>query len=161
METAFFWIIWGLVSFWALKTFYYSFSRKRFDGLRKTALVLNLSVLILTLLPWLPPSLGGKTGLILAAEGNVFELLFILLLVGAVVLFLRKEASLLKIASGVTIANTFVLFATMIVLRPGTFVLSFYDCAPIVAASLLLFCDVVVLLLWQQLELKQRKGRRR
>ena len=42
----------------------------------------------------------------------------------------------------------------MIQSRPGTFVLTLYDIPPIIAALSLLVGDVVVLLLWQQLELK-------
>ena len=161
METVLFWIVWGLISFWALKTFYYSFSGKKLEGLRKTALGIHLAVFILAFLPWLPPSLGGKTGIALALEGNIFAVLFVFLLVGSVVLFLMKDIFLLKIASGATIVNTIVLFVLMYTLRPGSFVLTLYDIAPIVAVLLFLVCDVAVLLLWQQLQLKERKVKSR
>ena len=161
METVLFWIVWGLISFWALKTFYYSFSGKKLEGLRKTALGIHLAVFILAFLPWLPPSLGGKTGLTLALEGNVYAMLFVFLLVGSVVIFLMKDIFLLKIASSATIVNTIVLFVIMNTLRPGSFVLTLYDIAPIIAVLLFLVCDVVVLLLWQQLQLKERKVKSR
>ncbi len=157
METALFWIAWGLISYWALKTFYYSFSKGKLERLRKTVFGINLAVLVLTFLPWLPPSLGGKTGLTLAFEENVLALFFIILLVTSVILFIMKETPLLKLASLATFANTFLLFIIMYQLRPGTFVLSRYDIAPIVAVLLLLVNDVAALLLWQQLQLKTRK----
>ena len=160
METALFWIVWGVVSFWALKTFYFSFSRAKLDGLRKAALGINLAVLVLTFLPWLPPELGGKTGLNFALDGNVLAVLFIIFLIISIVLLLTKTPSNLKTASSATIVNTIILFTLMMQIRPGTFTLSFFDLAPIVAVFFLLVCDVIVLLLWQQLQLKGNKGKR-
>lgn len=157
METAFFWIAWGIISFWALKTFYYSFSKEKLERLRKAAFGINLSVLILFLLPWLPPALSGKSGIMLALEGNILAIFFLILLIISIVLFLAKSQSNLKIASIAIVVNTIILFALMIQARPGTFTLSFFDIAPIVAVILLLVGDVAVLLLWQQLQLKERK----
>lgn len=153
METAFFWIAWGIISLWALKTFYYSFSKRKLESLRKAVLGINLSVLILSFLPWLPPGLGGKNSLSLAFEGNVLAVLFLFFLIISIVLFLTETPSNLKIASTATIANTFILFTLMTRVRPGTFTLSLFDIAPIIAFMLLLVCDVAVLLLWQQLQL--------
>ncbi len=93
----------------------------------------------------------------LAWEGNVLAVLFIFLIIVPVILFLTKTPSNYKIASGATIANTFVLFALMYQLRPDTFILSLFDIAPIIAFMILLVGDVVVMLLWQQLDLKRRK----
>lgn len=157
MERIVFWVAWGIISFWALKTFYYSFNKSKFEGLRKSALGVNLAVLILTFLPWLPLSLGEKSGLTLAMEGNLLAVLFLTFLIISIILFLTKNKSNLKIASIVTIINTFILFALMMQIRPGTFTLTLFDVAPIIAFLLLLVCDVAVLLLWQQLQLKSRK----
>lgn len=157
METAVFWIAWGVISFWALKTFYYSFSVRKLENLRKAALGINLSVFILSFLPWLPPALDNKTGIMLAFEGNIFAVLFLFFLILSVVLFLSKTSSYLKIASIATSANTFILFTLMTQVRPGTFTLSLHDIAPIIAVLLLLVGDMVVLLLWEQLQLKQKK----
>ncbi len=159
METAFFWIAWGLISFWALKTFYYSFSKEKIDSLRKAAFGINLSVLVLSFLPWLPLALGGKSGLELALQGNILAILFFILLSISIILFLGKVPSNLKIAAGATIINTFVLFVLMYQLRPETFILTLYDIAPIIAALLLLVGDVAVLFLWQQLQLKEKRKR--
>lgn len=160
MESAIFWIVWGIISFWALKTFYYSFSKAKLDGLRKAAFGISLAVLILTFLPWLPLTFGGKTGLSFAFEGNFLAVLFIIFLIISILLFLTKTPSNLKIASITTFANTFVLFILMMQLRPGTFTLTLFDIAPIIAFMFLLVGNVVVLLLWQQLQMKQKKGKR-
>jgi|SRR3989344_996518 len=156
METALFWIAWGIISFWALKTFYFSFSREKLERLRKTALGLNIAILVLTLLPWLPSELGAKTGLNLALDGNVLSILFVILLLSSAILFLTKDAMLLRLASIVTIVNTFILFVLMYALRSGTFTLTLFDIAPIIAVLFLLIGDVVGLLLWQQLQLKKK-----
>lgn len=161
METAFFWIAWGFISFWALKTFYYSFSNQKLERLRKSALGITLAVFVLTLLPWLPPSFGGKTGLNLAFEGNQLAALFVILLLTSIAMFIAKKSSLLKLAAAATLANTFIIFILMYQLRPGTFVLTLYDIAPIIAVMFLLVADVVVLLLLQQLQLMGKKGRKK
>ena len=161
METAFFWIAWGLVSSWVLKTFYFSYDKDKLNKLRKTALGINLAVFILALLPWLPPSLGGTSGLTLALQGNILAVLFFILLTTSVLLFLTKVPSNLKIAAGTTITNTFVLFVLMYQLRPGTFILTPYDIAPIIAFMFFLVGDLVVMLLWQQLQLKERRGKKK
>lgn len=166
METALFWIFWGIISFWTLKTFYYSSSKQQLERLRKTALGIQLGVLMLTLLPWLPaspaggpPTLGEKSGLILALEGNVLAVLFLIVLVTSTILFLTKTSLHLKIASGMTMINTLVLFVLMTQLRPDTFTLSLFDIAPIIAMFMLLVENVVVLLLWQQLQLLEKKSK--
>ncbi len=156
METIVFWVAWGFISFWALKTFYYSFNKHKLEGLRKSALGINLAVLILSFLPWLPPELGGKSGIALALEGNLLAVLFLILLITSIVLFLTKTPSNLKIASIAVIINTFTLFALMMQIRPGTFTLTLFDVAPIIAFMFFLICDVVILLLWQQLQLKNK-----
>ena len=156
METVVFWILWGLISFWALKTFYYSFSKEKLEKLRKANLGFSGAVLILSLLPWVPLSMGGLSGAELALSGNFPALLFFVLLLNALMLFFRKEALFLKIGAVVTILLTIVLFILMLVLRPGTYILSFYDIAPIVAILLLLCQNIAVLLLWQQLDLQKK-----
>lgn len=167
MKTVFFWILWGAISFWALKTFYYSFSKEKLERLRKSALGINLAILLLTFLPWLPVppaggplTLGGNSGLVIALNGNILALLFIILLIASIVLFLTKDALLLKIGSVITIINTFMLFVIMYNLRPETFVLTLFDIAPIITVMLLLVNDAALLLLWQQLQLKE-KGKKR
>lgn len=161
MESVFFWIAWGVLSFWALKTFYYSFSKDSLERLRQAALGIHLAVLVLTFLPWLPPSLGGKSGIFLAFEGNSLAILFIILIIVPITIFHLKKERLYTVGASAAITNTFVLFALMYRLRPGTFTLSLFDITPIVIFMNLLVSNVVVLLLWQQLQLKHRKKRGR
>lgn len=157
MKSAFCWFAWGIISFWALKTFYFSFSREKLERLRKAMFGINLAVLVLTFLPWLPATLSGKSALALALEGNVLTLLFIILLLAPIASLLIRKTAAVKLAAITTIVNTILLFILMFQLRPGTFVLTFFDMAPIVAFLFLLIDDVVVLLLWQQLQLKEKK----
>ena len=156
MEIAFFWIAWGIISFWALKTFYFSFSKEKIERLRKAALGFHLAIFVLIFLPWLPPALGGASGLTLAFTGNMLAALFLALIILSTILFLTREAFLMKVAVGITIVNTFILFTLMYSLRSTTFTLTPYDIAPIIAALFLLICDVTVLLLWQQLQLREK-----
>lgn len=157
METAVFWAAWGIISFWALKTFYYSFNKHKLESLRKAALGINLAVLILTFLPWVSLSLSGKSGFAIAMEGNILAALFLIILIASIVLLLTKSQPNLKIASVGVIINTFTLFGLMVQIRPGTFTLTLFDIAPIIVFVFLLVCNVVVLLLWQQLQLGKNK----
>src|SRR3989344_8736482 len=156
METVVFWIVWGIISFWALKTFYYSFSKEKLELLRKANLGYSAALSVLSFLPWIPPFMGGLSGLGLALGGNFLAILFFVFLLNSLVLFFRKEALFLKIGAVLTILSTIVLFTLMIILRPGTYTLSPYDIAPIVAILLLLCQNVAVLLLWQQLDLQKK-----
>lgn len=161
METALFWVVWGLISFLALKTFYYSFSKDKLDRLRTSALFINLSVFILAFLPWLPSALGAKSAIVIAREGNGLAIIFIILIIVPILIFYLKKEKLYTVGASAVIANTFTLFALMYQLRPGTFTLSLFDLVPIVAFMSLLVGNVVVLLLWQQLQLKQHTKRQK
>lgn len=156
MERVFFWITWGVISFWALKTFYFSFAKEKIERLRKAALGFHLAILILAFLPWLPPALGGTSGLMLTLTGNMLAILFLALIILSSILFFTKKPFLMKVAAGLTFTNTFILFALMYSLRLTTFTLTLYDLAPIIAFLVLLICNVTVLLLWQQLQLKEK-----
>src|SRR3989338_4141972 len=80
METLFVWIAWGIISVWALRTFCFSFSKEKLERLRKTSVGLTALVLVLTLLPWLPPFLGGANAVSLALDGNTLAILLFSLL---------------------------------------------------------------------------------
>lgn len=136
MPVALFWLAWGMISFWALKTFYYSFAKEKLERLRKAALGISLAVLILNI--GMTPRLPG---------------IFILLLITAIALYTTHNHVFLRIATIATIINTLWLFFIMFSLRPGTFSLTGSDAAPIFAALLLLTNTVAGLLLWQQLDL--------
>ena|SRR3989344_233136 len=96
METAFFWIAWGAISFWVLKTFYFSFDKNKLQKLRLTAFGIDLSVLILFFLPWLPFSLGGQSGWELIIQGNIFVIVLGILITCSLLTFLTKEKEFLK-----------------------------------------------------------------
>jgi len=178
METVFFWIAWGLISFWAIKTFYFSYNKEKVKRLRLAALGINLSVLVLFFLPWLPGSkeipqlVASRSGWQLFTEGYIDIALFFILLLSSIILFStasnaatatsdgasnNKSGSLLKIASSFNIINSILIFVIMMRLMPGTFKLKLNDIAPIITALMLLIGNVVVLLLWQQLQLKEKK----
>lgn len=161
MEAFFFWIAWGVISFWALKTFYFSFSKEKIERLRKVALGFHLAILILAFLPWLPPELGSASSLTLALTGNMLAILFLVLVTLSTILFFTKDPFHMKVAAGMTFTNTFVLFTLMYSLRSTTFTLTFYDIAPIMTILILLICDVAVLLLWQQLQLREKGVKRK
>lgn len=157
METILFWIIWGVVSFWALKNFYFSYNKRKVDALRKASLGLDLSVLFLFLFIWQPAASGGKTGLSLLLTGNMKIIILFLLIILSIFLFTTSDKLLLKAGVLLQITASIFIFVAMISLMPDTFVLRFSYVAPIIAALLLLTGDVSSLLLWQQLELKERK----
>lgn len=139
MATVLFWLVWGIISFWALRAFYYAFSKKKLEHLRKSALCLNLAAFVLTFIPTRQPTF------------------FSLLLFVSLVLFVFRDALLLKIGSALTILATILLFVSMVSLKPGSFSLTRLDIAPILTALLLLVNTVAVLLLWQQLDLRKKK----
>lgn len=149
----------GLISFWALKTFYFSYYKDKLQKLRLTALGIELSVLILFFLPWLPPSQGKTTGWELIQQGNVSVVLLGILVIGSALAFLTKDKSLLKAGSVSHLIVSVLFIFAMIQLMPGTVTLTLASIAPIVASLLLLVGNVVVLLLWQQLQLK-KKGKK-
>src|SRR3990167_8197411 len=156
MEAIFFWIAWGIISIWTLRTFYYSFSKEKLEKLRKTSIGLTTSVLVLTLLPWLPLDLGGSSAVVLALEGIGAASILLVLLIVSLILFFQKEYVFLKTASVLSVIATLDLFALMVIIRPATFTLSLYDIAPIVAVLILLILDVAVFLLWQQMQLLKK-----
>lgn len=159
METVFFWITWGLISFWVIKTFYLSYDKNKLNNLRKTAFGVNLSVLILFFLPWPPQLQGGLTGWELILQGNMLVILLGILIVFSTLAFLAKDKMFLKAGSISHITASVLLILIMINVMPGTFLLTFQSIAPILASMLLLAGDVVVLLLWQQLQLKRKRIR--
>ena len=157
MKTVFFWIAWGIISFWALKTFYFSYDKGKLQKLRETAFYINLSVLILFLLPWLPLSQGGFSGWELIEQGNPLVSVLVVLVIASFTLFLTKNRNSLKAGAVLHITASMLLIITMIRLTPGTVKLTLGSIAPIIASLLLLIGNVVVLLLWQQLQLETKK----
>ena len=156
MEITIFWIAWGIISFWALRTFYFSFTSQKLERLRKTAFVINLLAFAFGLYP-LVSVIGVKNGFEGFSTINALTILFAVLLFASTAFFLTTHAFTLKFASIATIINTFSYLGIMYTLRPETFIFTLSDAPPVIAALLLLINNVVVLLLWQQLQLKDKK----
>ncbi len=160
-EQIFFWISWALISSWVLKNFYFSYDLKKLDKLRKTAFGIDLYVLVLFFLPWLEFNSSGVSGWELIMNGNfLIFVLFILIIISAV-LFLTKEHELLKIGASLNVIASVLFIVTQIRLMPETFILTINSIAPIIASLLLLIGNIIVLLLWQQLQLKEKAGKRK
>lgn len=159
-STAFFWAAWFLVSSWVLKEFYFSPNIEKLNKLRRVAFGVDLSVLILFFLPWLPESKGGFSGWQLILQGNYFVSALLFLIAFSALSFLTKNPPLLKAAAGAHVASSILFIGAMISITPGTVTLTLYSVSPIVASLLLLIGNVVVLLLWHQLQLMTAGNRK-
>ena len=152
METVFFWIAFPLISFWTLKTFYFSRDPLKLNNLRKTAFWIDYIVLVLFFLPWSPQAQGRTTGWELIRQGNAAVLLLGVLIAGSLLALFTKNKSLLKAGIIAHIISSILFIAVMINLMLGTVVLDLGSIAAVIASLLLLSGNVVVLLLWQQLD---------
>lgn len=160
-STAFFWVAWFLVSSWVLKEFYFSPSVEKISKLRRVAFGVDLSVLILFFLPWLPESQGGFSGWQLILQGNYLVSALLFLIAFSTLSFLTQNSSLLKTTAATHVASSVLFIGAMISIMPGTVALTLYSVSPIVASLLLLTGNVVVLLLWQQLQLQSSEKKRK
>lgn len=151
MQTVSFWIFFPLISFWSLKTFYFSRNVTKLTQLRKAAFWANYVVLILFLFPWLPLAQGRTTGWELIQRGNQTVSFLGILIVSSSLAFLTRNRTFLKTGVVTHIISSILFIAAMINLMPGTVILDFGSVAPIIASLLLLSGNVAVLLLWQQL----------
>lgn len=154
---ALFWIVWFVVCSWVVKNFYYTYRKKYVQNLKYLALLLNLLVLAVFLFPWLPQSRGGLSGWQLLISGEPRVILFFLFLFVSLTLFLAKSQKLLKVGAIINIINSVFIIILFMGLLPGETRLTFRESGPIAAAIILLVNNVVVLLLWHQLQLKSRK----
>ena len=160
-DQLFFWVAWFLVSSWVLREFYFSPDKEKLNKLCKVSFGIDLSVLILFFLPWLPLPQGGFSGWQLILQGNLWVITLFIFMIFSTFGFLTKNGWLLKAGMAIQIVSSVLFIAVMIVLTPGTITLTFYSLSPIIASLLLLLGNVVVLLLWQQLQLKGEKETKR
>lgn len=161
MTKALFWIVWFIVCSWVVRNFYYTYRKKNVQNLRYLALLFNLLILAVFLFPWLPKDRGGLSGWQLLVSGKPEVIMFFLFLVVSLALFLTKNQKLLKAGAVVNVINSVFIIILFMRLLPGKIHLTFRESAPIVAAIVLLANNVVVLLLWHQLQLGLRKKERR
>lgn len=156
MQTAIFWIAWGIISLWALRTFYYSFSAKKLKQLRNATVGFDIVVLCSFLFNFRPVSLGAQTGFELLLSGDWYIILLFVLLTLAVIFLLTKDRKQNKTGALLHIISSVYLFFVLAHLWPGTVTLSFVDSALPVDVLLLLTGNVSALLFWQQLQLLEK-----
>lgn len=147
-NSVFFWIAWGIVSSWVLRTYYFTSDKKKIQKLKKVAFGIDLSVLLLFFLPWLPPALGSKSGWELIFGGNILVALLGLLILFSTCAFLSNKRFLLKSAVAFHLSASVLFIVTMITLMPGTWTLTLSSIAPILASLLLLCGNIFALLIW-------------
>lgn len=113
-----------------------------------------MAVLGLFFPPWL--SVTGQSGWeLMMAKGGLVIGVFIVILLSAILLFFSSPPA--NKTGAVLQGGAAMLFiALMIKLMPGTYILNVNLVAPIIASLLLIINFVVVLLLWHQLQLKEK-----
>ena len=116
----------------------------------------NLAVLALFFLPWLPAT--GQTGLALIRSGNALVTLAAGAILFSAGFFLFVSPLLNKLGVVAEAAAIPIFLAAMMRLQPGTFTLTLGFVSPMVAALLLISNTVVTLLLWHQLQLKEKSS---
>lgn len=149
----FFWIAFSVVCSLILRYFYFSKSQTLTRKLRVSAGVLIFVVFGLLFFPWLPEAHGGPTGWGSILQGDVpMSVLAGLLVFTLITLFISHRPLLAKIGVVAHVVATIFLFGLMIYTFPNTVSLELRDTAPIFAVLVLLANNVVLLLLWNQLQ---------
>lgn len=155
-STIVFWAAWGVISALVLGRFYFSYQAKAMQAMRWSAAFLEILLLALLFLPWLPTAVGGASGFELMMGGRADIIVYTLLLVIAAVIFFGNFLRLIPTAAIIHLFTSVYIFFVMIRLLPGTFTLELRSVAPIISALLLLVGNVVVLMLWQQWQLRRK-----
>lgn len=151
--TVFFWITFSIISSLIFRHLYFSKNAILLRKLRVVAATLIVGVFILLFFPWLPEAHGGPSGWGVILQGDVpMVILAGLLIFTLITLFIPHKLILIKTGVLAHIAATIFLFAIMINAFPGTVSLEFRDTAPIFAAMILLANNIVLLLVWNQLQ---------
>ena len=151
--TVFFWVSFSIISSLIFRHLYFSKNAILLRKLRIAAAALIVGVFILLFFPWLPEAHGGPSGWGIILQGDApMVILAGLLSFTLITLFIPHKPLLFKIGILAHFAATLFLFAIMINAFPGTVSLEFRDTAPIFAALILLANNVVLLLVWNQLQ---------
>lgn len=153
MKTAFFWIVWAILSAIILRTFYFGYSEDKLNRLRYSALGLEILTAALFLFPWVP---DGRTGFEILLAGHPGVITTAMLVGIALVCFLSSRPQILKSGVVGNSAATVLLFISMVTLIPGTVILTANMIAPIIAVMFMLINIVIGLSLWRQLQLKEQ-----
>ena len=150
-------LIWIVFSCLAFKTFQLGYRQKYWQLLRLIVICLDVSILVLFLVPWLLPSLGSLTGWQLFRFGTAGTgYLFFLVLLAVIGLFFQTIRSV-QIGAAAHLAASVVIFMVLRCLMPGAVVLDLGDIAPTIAAFELLVGNVVIILLLRQVDQKTKK----
>lgn len=149
-----FWVPWFLISFFVLRTFYANYKVAYVKALRLAALGINVLTLFLFFFPWIPNM--GSTGWQMLLIGNYWVIAMFALLTVTACLFLASKPHILKAGAILQIIAGILFIIIMIDLMPKTYILTLRFVAPILASLLLLVNIVVVLVLWHQLQLKEK-----
>lgn len=154
METFFFWILWFLVSFVILKKFYIQYKAAYVLALRRAAIGIDILALFLFFFPWIP---GAEiTGWNIAADKNLWVAIVLVFLAGSIFLLLASRPIFLKIGAIFQSTAGVLFIIAMTQVFPGTIKISLKHVAPVIIALLLLINIVIVLVLWQQIQIQEK-----
>lgn len=103
-------------------------------------------------LPWVPVAQGGQNGFWLARSGDWGVVAYIALIILSLGTLLSRRNPLLKLAASAHAANSVYFIVLMIRLFPEPTKVVWADIAPMITALFLLVGNVVVLLLWHELD---------
>lgn len=156
LGTALFWFAFVVISGWVLRRCYFQNDKALSGRLRIFALIIEAAVIGLFFFPWLPKTLGGNSGWQIILQGNADMILMSLLILLSFASFCTDNSRLLKIGAVSHIVASLLIFEVMIRLMPGTVQLVLRDTAPIIAIFLMVINTLAVLLLWHQLQKRDK-----
>jgi len=157
LERLIFWSLLMFISAYLLRKFYFSASVEKMKRLRYAALAMEIATLALFYFSWIPKFISGDTGFQLAASGNADVTFALGLIAGATLLFLFNTPRSIRVGAIAHIAASVICIGALLRLLPESYSLRFGESAPIFIILLLLAGNVVVLFLWHQLQLRERK----
>lgn len=156
-ETIYFWLAFGILVPVILSKFYFSKGKKRKDQLRLASLIFQLVTFVLLFFPWFEAEGIVYAGISLAIIGNLGLVIYGSALLLSMALVISGYPRLNVVGAKIALANSAWLFGVMFLMFPETKKLAFTDIAPIVSVLLMLCNNVVVLLLWHQLQKGEKK----
>lgn len=156
--TIFFWTVFLLVTPWVLNNFYVSYRETAVKHLRRGTLGMSGLLLMLFFVPWLSPAKASLSGWDMLLTGRWDVALYIVSLFSVFVLtvWAYERTRLLSAAAAFEGIAVVLLFTIMIRVNPVIKNLTLADLVPIASIFLLLINALFLLLLIQQLQLKQK-----
>src|SRR3989344_2402383 len=157
LERVIFWSLLIFVSAYLLRRFYFSASAEKMKRLRYAALATEIIALAFFYFTWIPKFISGDTGFQLMAAGNIDVIAVFGLITGATLLFLLNTPRSIRVGAISHIATSVIFIGALLRLLPESYSLRLDESAPIFIALLLLAGNVMVLFLWHQLQLSEKK----